>query len=82
MDQNSIQDAIRRFWVYVIDGIYPLLHLLAKFVPLTLYVFVENEVISFWAVSKQSTITELEMDISQNLHFQQHYTYHRITWEQ
>ena len=25
MGQNSIQDAIRRFCVYVIDGIYPLL---------------------------------------------------------
>ena len=38
-------------------------HLLAKFGPQTLYSFVENEVISSWAISKQNTNTELETDI-------------------
>ena len=37
-------------------------HLLLKFDQLILYVFVKNEVIISWAVSKRSTNTELEPD--------------------
>ena len=65
---------------YVIDGIYALpMHLLAKLGPLTLWVFVENEAISSWAVSKLSTNTELETDISRNVYFQLYHTCRRIT---
>ena len=45
------------------------MHLLAKFGSQTLYAFVENEAISSWVISKQSTNAELEMDISRNVHF-------------
>ena len=81
MGQNSVQDAIRRFCVYVIHGIYPLLrtYLLAKFRPRALCAFVENKAISSWAVSKWSTYTELETDVSRNSNFQLYYTYRRIT---
>ena len=39
-----------------------------------MYVFIENEAISSWAVSKRSTYTELEMDVSRNVHFQLYHT--------
>ena len=54
-------------------------YLLARFGQLTLSVFVKNEAISFGAISKRSTNTELETDISQNVHFQLYRTYRRIT---
>ena len=55
---------------------------LAKFGPQTLYVFIENEVISSWAISKRSTNTELETNISRNLDFQLYHTYRHTTCEQ
>ena len=55
------------------------MHLLAKFGPLTPYVFIENEAISSWAVCKRSTNTELETDISRNVHFQLYHTYRHRT---
>ena len=42
------------------------MHLLAKFGPLALYVCVKNRAISPWAVSKQTTNTELETDIERS----------------
>ena len=43
------------------------MHLLAKFGLPTLYVFVENEAISSWAVSKRSTNPELETELETDI---------------
>ena len=78
MGQNSLQDAIHQFLRLCRRWYLPsTTHLLAKFGPQTLYmyVFVENETIISWAISKWSTNTET--DISRYVHFQLYHTYSR-----
>ena len=71
-----MQDAFRRLFAYVINGIYPLLRTFWQSLvhEICSYVFVENQAIISWAISKRSTNTELETDISRNVHFQQYDT--------
>ena len=45
------------------------MYLLAKFGRRTRYRFVGNEAISYWVISKRSTNTELETDVSRDVNF-------------
>ena len=44
-----------------------------------IHVLVENEAIYSWAISKRSTNTELETDVSRNVFFQLYHPYCLIT---
>ena len=54
-------------------------YLLVKFGPRTRYRFVENEAISFSAISKRSTNTESKTGVSRNIYFQPYHAYSCIT---